>query len=335
MPELITGGLGDPTDRGDPIPRWPPPSSAFAAGSGQRARRPGRAGHAPGCWSRSWRCWPRQRTAAAPAAGRVTRPGPAAACAREKTSEMALPTLVGSDGRRAVLAFTGLPSLTALAARRQAGARDRRARSGRPGPRRRARWSSTSPARCRSPSTAPGWRRWPRAVPPPLPHEDPDVRALADAALASEPLIAGFALLPGRRRQRPDDPGDAGPWVRAQPTPAPRRRSSGPWSASWPTGAPGAARDHGGRQHGRSAQRHPRAAGRDVRRDRPRRRRLSHPSRPVEDRHHAALADRGESHGRALVAICEGLPAGVEVTTAGHRRRAGPPPGSVTAGARG
>jgi hypothetical protein len=33
--------------------------------------------------------------------------------------------------------------------------------------------------------------------PPPLPHEDPDVRALADAALASEPLIAGFALLPG------------------------------------------------------------------------------------------------------------------------------------------
>jgi hypothetical protein len=30
--------------------------------------------------------------------------------------------------------------------------------------------------------------------PPPLPHEDPDVQALA---LASEPLIAGFALLPG------------------------------------------------------------------------------------------------------------------------------------------
>src|SRR5207344_481316 len=33
--------------------------------------------------------------------------------------------------------------------------------------------------------------------PPPLPHEDPDLRAVADAALADEPLVAGFALLPG------------------------------------------------------------------------------------------------------------------------------------------
>jgi hypothetical protein len=33
--------------------------------------------------------------------------------------------------------------------------------------------------------------------PAPPPHDDPDVRALAAPALAGEPLIVGFALLPG------------------------------------------------------------------------------------------------------------------------------------------
>ncbi len=33
--------------------------------------------------------------------------------------------------------------------------------------------------------------------PPPPPHEDPDVRAAASAAVACEPVITGFALLPG------------------------------------------------------------------------------------------------------------------------------------------
>jgi hypothetical protein len=33
--------------------------------------------------------------------------------------------------------------------------------------------------------------------PPPLPHNDPDMQALAAAALAGEPPVAGFALLPG------------------------------------------------------------------------------------------------------------------------------------------
>ena len=33
--------------------------------------------------------------------------------------------------------------------------------------------------------------------PAPLPHNDPDMQALAAASLAGEPLIAGFALLPG------------------------------------------------------------------------------------------------------------------------------------------
>ena len=42
----------------------------------------------------------------------------------------------------------------------------------------------------------------------------------------------------------------------------------------------------------------------------------------------------GESHGPALVGILEGLPAGVEVTTGGHRRRPWPAAGSATAAAR-
>ena len=34
MPELITGGLGDPTDRGEPDPQVAAALSAFAAGQG-------------------------------------------------------------------------------------------------------------------------------------------------------------------------------------------------------------------------------------------------------------------------------------------------------------
>ena len=109
---------------------------------------------------------------------------------------MAIPTLVRSDGRRAVIAFTGTESLR--------------------------RWKDDA-----RPVPVPATRVWTAALaeadaavidvagpvplavdgarlaalaagrPPPLPHEDPDVRALAGAALAGEPLIAGFALLPG------------------------------------------------------------------------------------------------------------------------------------------
>ena len=109
---------------------------------------------------------------------------------------MALPTLVGSDGRHALLAFTCLQSL--------------------------ARWRPDA-----RPVPVPAGRVWqaglqeasavvidvagpvPFAVdgarlaalaenrPPPLPHEDPDVRAAAGAALSAEAVIAGFALLPG------------------------------------------------------------------------------------------------------------------------------------------
>jgi hypothetical protein len=109
---------------------------------------------------------------------------------------MALPTLVGSDGRLAVLAFTCLQSLTAwrpdarpvpVTARQawQAGAEEASA----------VVIDVAGPV----PLAVDGARLAALAEgrPPPLPHEDPDVRALAGAALAGEPLIAGFALLPG------------------------------------------------------------------------------------------------------------------------------------------
>ena len=109
---------------------------------------------------------------------------------------MALPTLLGSDGRRAVLAFTGLRSLTGwradarpvpVTARQvwQAGAQEASA----------VVIDIAGPV----PFAVNGARLAALAEgrPAPLPHNDPDVQALAGAALAGEPLIAGFALLPG------------------------------------------------------------------------------------------------------------------------------------------
>jgi hypothetical protein len=116
---------------------------------------------------------------------------------REKSSEMALPTLIGADGRPALPAFTSLDSL--------------------------ARWRGDA-----RPVPAPAARVWqsgaleagavvidvagpvPFAVdgarlaalaagrPAPMPHEDPDVAALVRGVLAAEPALAGFRLLPGR-----------------------------------------------------------------------------------------------------------------------------------------
>jgi SseB protein N-terminal domain len=111
----------------------------------------------------------------------------------EKVSEMALPTLVGNDGRIAVLAFTCLDSLS--------------------------RWRPDA-----RPVPVPAQRVWQAAAqeasavvidvagpvplaldgarlaalaggrPVPLPHEDPDVQAAAEAAVASEPLLTGGTL---------------------------------------------------------------------------------------------------------------------------------------------
>jgi hypothetical protein len=115
---------------------------------------------------------------------------------REKSSEMALPTVIGSDGRAALPAFTSAASL--------------------------ARWRPEA-----RPVPVPAAQVWrsgakdasavvidiagpvPFAVdgarlaalaqgrPAPLPHEDADVMALAHEALAAEPVIGGYRLQPG------------------------------------------------------------------------------------------------------------------------------------------
>jgi hypothetical protein len=116
---------------------------------------------------------------------------------RDKNSEMALPTLIGADGRAALPAFTGRDSL--------------------------ARWRPDA-----RPVPVPATQVWqsgaqeasavvidvagpvPFAVdgarlaalaggrPAPMPHEDPDVAALVGGLLTAEPAIAGFGLRPGR-----------------------------------------------------------------------------------------------------------------------------------------
>jgi SseB protein N-terminal domain len=190
VPELITGGLGDPTDRGDSDPRVAAALGAFAAGQGSE--------HAALTALAAARLLVPVVAVLAgtvPAGGAGVS-GPEVAGGTGKVSEMALPTLVGSDGRHALLAFTCLQSLTG--------------------------WRPDA-----RPVPVPAVRVWqaglqeasavvidvagpvPFAVdgarlaalaenrPPPLPHEDPDVRAAAGAALSSEAVIAGFALLPG------------------------------------------------------------------------------------------------------------------------------------------
>ena len=115
----------------------------------------------------------------------------------DKNSEMMLPTLIGRDGRPAVLAFTGLDAL----ARWRPDARPMPAEAERV-------WRAAAAdggavvidvagpvplavEGARLASLAAG-----RPVPPP--HEDPDVRAEVEAAVAGEPAIARFSLAPGR-----------------------------------------------------------------------------------------------------------------------------------------
>jgi hypothetical protein len=115
----------------------------------------------------------------------------------DKNSEMMLPTLIGRDGRPAVLAFTGLDAL----ARWRPDARPVPAEADRV-------WRAAAADGCavvidvagpvplaiegaRLASLAAG-----RPVPPP--HEDPDVHAEVQAAVAGEPALTGFTLAPGR-----------------------------------------------------------------------------------------------------------------------------------------
>jgi SseB protein N-terminal domain len=112
---------------------------------------------------------------------------------REKSTEMALPTLIGHDGRAAVLAFTSLDALTrwrpdarpvAVPAARawQAGAAEASA----------VVIDVAGPV----PVTVEGARLAALAAgrPAPLPHQDPDVLAALHAALGNEPLIVQASL---------------------------------------------------------------------------------------------------------------------------------------------
>jgi hypothetical protein len=115
----------------------------------------------------------------------------------DKDSEMVLPKLIGRDGRPAVLAFTGLDAL----ARWRPDARPVPAEADRV-------WRAAVAEGCAVvidvagpvPLAVEGARLAALAAgqPPPPPHEDPDVRAEVQAAIAAEPAIAGFSLAPGR-----------------------------------------------------------------------------------------------------------------------------------------
>ena len=141
-------------------------------------------------------------------------PGQVAGLRQEKFTEMALPTLIGRDGRAAIIAFTSLDALTRwrpdarpvpvpaasvwLAGRQDASA---------------VVIDVAGPV----PVAVDGARLAALAAgrPVPMPHQDPDVLAALQAVLASEPLIAQAALTtPDQRvadRIEPDDAGLAGP----------------------------------------------------------------------------------------------------------------------------
>jgi hypothetical protein len=111
----------------------------------------------------------------------------------DKNSEMVLPTLIGQDGRPAVLAFTCVDALA------------RWRRDARPVPAAADRvWRAAVADGCAVvidvagpvPLAVEGARLNALAggQPVPPPYEDPDVRAEVEAAVAAEPAIAGFSL---------------------------------------------------------------------------------------------------------------------------------------------
>ena len=129
--------------------------------------------------------------------GPAARQGPRAA-AGDKNSEMVLPTLIGQDGRPAVLAFTALDTL----ARWRPNARPVPAEAGRV-------WRAAVADGCAVvidvagpvPLAVEGMRLAALAAGRPVPpvHEDGDVHAEVEAAIAAEPVIAGFSLAPSQQ----------------------------------------------------------------------------------------------------------------------------------------
>ncbi len=116
----------------------------------------------------------------------------------DKNSDVVLPTLIGRDGRPAVLAFTGLDAL----ARWRPNARPVPAEADQV-------WRAAVADRCAVvidvagpvPLAVEGARLEALAAGQPVPpaHEDPDVRAEVEAAVTGEPVIAGFSLSPSQQ----------------------------------------------------------------------------------------------------------------------------------------
>jgi hypothetical protein len=115
----------------------------------------------------------------------------------DKNSEMALPTLIGNDGRAAIIAFTGL----AAVARWRAGAR--------PIPVEARRVWHAAVAENQAvvidvagpvPVVVEGARLAALAAgqPPPAPHEDPDIRAEVETAIIAEEAIVAARVALGR-----------------------------------------------------------------------------------------------------------------------------------------
>ena len=116
----------------------------------------------------------------------------------DKNSEMVLPTLIGQDGRPAVLAFTSLDTL----ARWRPNARPVPAEADRV-------WRAAAADGCAVvidvagpvPLAVEGTRLAALAAGRPVPaaYQDGDVRAEVEAAVAAEPAIAGFSLAPSHQ----------------------------------------------------------------------------------------------------------------------------------------
>lgn len=129
----------------------------------------------------------------------------------DKNSEMVMPTLIGRDGRPAVLAFTGLAELA------------RWRPDARPVPAEAARvWQAAVADGCAVvidvagpvPLAVEGARLQALAAGQPVPplHQDPDVRAAVEAAVAGQPAITGFTLGPGDQADLAVRLHLAGPW---------------------------------------------------------------------------------------------------------------------------
>ena len=116
--------------------------------------------------------------------------------AKEKNSEMALPTLIGRDGRAAIIAFTSLGALS----RWRPDARPIPAEAHRV-------WRAAVANGCAVvidvagpvPLAVEGARLAALAEgqPVPEPYEDPDIRAEIQKIIANEPAISGVRLAPG------------------------------------------------------------------------------------------------------------------------------------------